>query len=177
MNKKHIKNIILMKSKEFRLALCALMVIILSALYRPLSCSFDPIERTKQIAQAVKIACYLPYNLTQLYFLQSNPALKAYKQAQHALTVQSFPPAKQTYQELNADPHNPFLMSIGTSMSQTKITENIIHPDYLKKLLQKKSSAHKNPKKWLADRQGYVVRAESQAIPFSPQDEQALIQP
>lgn len=147
-----------MKLKKIQLTLYTLAAVTLSIFYHPLYASLDPIERAKQIAQAAKLALYLPYNLTQLYILQNNPQQKAYKQALKALR-QPFPPAKKTYQELNAHPESPFLVSIGTAMSQTEFTDNIIHPEYLAELLQKKSQTDKNPRSWLTQRWGYVIRS------------------
>lgn len=147
-----------MNLKKIQLTLYGFLAVALSIFYQPLYSSLDPIQRAKQIAQAAKLVLCLPYNLTQLYILQNTPQQKAYQQAQKALR-QPFPPAKKTYQDLNANPNNPFLVSIGTAMSQTEITDNIIHPEYLGKLLHKKSRAHKNPSNWLAERWGYVIRS------------------
>ena len=140
-------------------------------LHAPLSCSFDPIERTKQLAQIVKTTLSLSYT----YFFKKNPDLQKYNQALSTINQQPFPPARQTFQELNVDQKNPFLMSIGIAMSQMKTTGNILHPAYLEKLLQKKSQADKNPKQWLADRNGYVVRTALQETEFTQDDEQQLI--
>lgn len=152
--------------KVSKIHLDVFIAIGLSLFYRPVTGSFDPIERAKQIASLAKESITLSYNLTQAYFLQQSPKLQKYKQAQHALICflcdeGQFPPAGETYKKLNSDPKDPFLVSVGTSMSQTEITENIIHPTFLSKLLYKKAQIQKNPTTWLKDRWGYVIRSTS----------------
>lgn len=164
------------KKMAIKLTYSAAMFLLGSIIYQSAHGSFDPAENTRQIIQAVRTMLYTPYNLAQLYVLQNNPKSKAYKHAQHCIKSQPFPPAKQTFQELNSNPYDFFLMSIGTAMSQTNISENIIHPEHLAEMLEKESQANSNPKKWLADRNGYITRAKSQAIPFSDEDRQAFVQ-
>lgn len=41
-----------------------------------------------------------------------------------------FPPATETYQTLNNDPENSFVVSFGTAMSQTHTTDNTCHPEF-----------------------------------------------
>lgn len=130
-------------------------ILILSILSTCSSVSTNPdtFDRLQKIGQLAKLSIMMPYTITQLYLLHASPELS---DAQWALN-QTIPPAEQTYKELNSDPNNPFVMSIGTSMSQTEHTDNIIHPTYLSKLLQKKSKKQKSQAQWLKDRWGYVV--------------------
>lgn len=75
-----------------------------------------------------------------------------------------FPPALQTYELLNQNPADPFVLTIGTSMSQTEITDNTINPEYLRRQLAFIAQKQKEPKSWLLERKGYVVRALPQYI-------------
>ncbi len=120
--------------------------------------TYDGIDRIVKIAQFAKDSVVISYQLTQRYLLQKDPQQQAYLNAQSALS-KPFPPAAQTFKELNAHPSDPFLMSIGTSMSQMEHTDNILHPEYVSKLLYKKFHQQKNPGQWLMDRWGYVVAA------------------
>lgn len=145
-----------MNHKKIQLTAYVSFAVVLSIFYLPICCTFDPIERTKDIIQVAKLVVCLPYNLTQYFLFQNTP----YTQALNSLK-KPFPNAKETYQELNADPANPFLLSIGTAMSQTEIAENIIQPDYLKTILYKHFQAHKNPTSWIIQRWGYAIRSIS----------------
>lgn len=157
------------KIKKFQLTLYITTAATISIFYQPVACPLNPLERAKQIIQAARTALFLPYNL-----LQVTPQQMAYKKAQDELK-NPFPCAKQTYQDLNEGDNN-FLMSIGISMSQISTTENTIHPEYLRELLEEKSQIDKDPKKWLADRHGYTKRATSHTTKFSLEDEQKILE-
>lgn len=43
---------------------------------------------------------------------------------------------KEIFQNLNRDPNNPFALSIGTSISQTKRLENTVNPKFIREKLQ-----------------------------------------
>lgn len=72
-----------------------------------------------------------------------------------------YPYAKDTYAILNQDPENPFVLSFGTSMSQTEHTNNTVHPYFIRKQLQKLAQNNSNPKTYLShkDRIGYLLRS------------------
>lgn len=72
-----------------------------------------------------------------------------------------FPSAKDTYTILNQDPENPFVLSFGTSMSQTHHTCNTVNPDFERKKLQQIAQKDSNPKAYLShkDRIAYVLRS------------------
>lgn len=73
-----------------------------------------------------------------------------------------FPSGKQTYQELNQDPGNPFVISFGTSMSQTQCTsQNTVNPDYITSRLQEVAQKQSNPNEWLkhSGRIWYVLKS------------------
>ncbi len=69
----------------------------------------------------------------------------------------SYPDGKATYQELNKDPNNPFVLSIGTSMSQTKHLANTVHPTFIRKKLQEliKNLSTTKAANWLKNKNRY----------------------
>ncbi|MBI2352982.1 hypothetical protein HYV11_01920 [Candidatus Dependentiae bacterium] len=76
-----------------------------------------------------------------------------------------FPPATETFKKLNENEKVPFAVSIGTALSQTGHTQNIIHPHYLGTLLKKESKKQKiNAQQFLKDHWGYVVAATADII-------------
>ncbi len=86
-----------------------------------------------------------------------------------AITVSStfatvFAPAKKTFQELNEA--GPFVISFGTSMSQTHQTNNTAHLAYMKNRLKSEALKSKNPRVYLAskDRIGYILRTLPSAL-------------
>ncbi|HSW75642.1 MAG TPA: hypothetical protein VLG50_01245 [Candidatus Saccharimonadales bacterium] len=88
----------------------------------------------------------------------------------------SFPPGKITYQTLNADKNNPFVISFGTSISQTHQTCNTVSYDHIRSTLHSVAQKQKDPFSWLEhkDRIWYVLRCLPQtrcnrcAIIFDP---------
>lgn len=61
--------------------------------------------------------------------------IQAAVQSQSAVTQEGalFTPGKDTYTALNTDPNNPFVLSVGTSMSQTHQTANTANPEFIRK--------------------------------------------
>jgi len=74
-----------------------------------------------------------------------------------------FPAGKDTYVQLTSNPDNPFVMSVGTSMSQTHEAANTVHPESIRSELQK--ALNKLPLKkvedWIKDkeRRWFVLRS------------------
>jgi len=67
------------------------------------------------------------------------------------IVSENFPPATETYQRLNQDPKKPFVVSFGTSMSQTHTTNNTCHPTFIRAQLQKLAQLNKDPRAFLAN--------------------------
>jgi len=72
-----------------------------------------------------------------------------------------FPSGKETYKALNQDLDNPFIVSFGTSMSQTECTSNTVHPDFISSQLQKIAQQQTDPQAWLghSGRIWYVLKS------------------
>lgn len=70
------------------------------------------------------------------------------------------PKAAQSYAKLNENTANPFVVSIGTSRSQTGDSESTAHPDYIRQQLQTLAKKNDNPRNYLShpDRIGYVLK-------------------
>lgn len=73
--------------------------------------------------------------------------------------ARQFPPARQSYQELNSQAS--FAVSFGTAISQTHHTANTANPDWMSQRLQKLALATPEPKKFLThkDHIGYTLKA------------------
>ncbi len=74
------------------------------------------------------------------------------------LATAVFNPAIETFSALNQA--EPFVISFGTSMSQTHQTQNTAHPSYMKQRLKIEALKSNNPRAYLGhkDRIGYVLR-------------------
>lgn len=74
---------------------------------------------------------------------------------------EKFPQGKNTYQALNADENDPFVISFGTSMSQTHQTCNTVNPEHIRSTLQTIAQQQADPQSWLEskDRIWYVLRS------------------
>ncbi len=73
-----------------------------------------------------------------------------------------FPSGKETYRSLNQDPNNPFVISFGTSMSQTNNTAtNTTNKNFISSQLQTLAQEQKDPQAWLghSKRIWYVLRS------------------
>lgn len=75
----------------------------------------------------------------------------------------SCPKAKESYKYLMSDPLKPFVMNVGTSLSQTHISENTVHPQFVRqKMLEiAKKMGPIEGLKWLKDekRVWYLLRS------------------
>ncbi|MBP6892557.1 hypothetical protein KBB68_03165 [Candidatus Babeliales bacterium] len=81
-----------------------------------------------------------------------------------SIIVGTFPPARQTYEELNEI--EPFVVSFGTAMSQTHHSANTANPDWMSEKLQELATKSPNSLKDLQNKDhiGYVLRALPEAI-------------
>lgn len=78
------------------------------------------------------------------------------------ITAGEFAAAPETYQKLNSDiATEPFVVSFGTSMSQTHDTNNTCHPTFILQQLQMLAQRSKDPQAFLAnkDRIWYLLNA------------------
>ena len=77
------------------------------------------------------------------------------------IAKETFPQGKDTYQALNADKNNPFVISFGTSMSQTHQTSNTVNPDHIRSMLHAIAQEQTDPQSWLEskDRIWYVLKS------------------
>lgn len=81
-----------------------------------------------------------------------------------SMIAESFPSARQTYEELNKTA--PFAVSFGTAMSQTHHSENTANPDWMSKRLQELALKSSNSLEFLRhkDHVGYALRALPEVI-------------
>lgn len=71
--------------------------------------------------------------------------------------------AASDYQSLTEDTNNPFVMSVGTSMSQTHVTDNTVSPKFVRKKLHEiaRKKGKEEAKSWLKaeNRYWYLLRS------------------